>query len=80
MVTTAKDVVTGRVSGAKGTMSDTLSSAVVKTRGAVQDGMEKTKAVVSGSVSTVLESGTNKSIYVRRICKILFSDLRLFFF
>lgn len=47
---------TGRVSGAKDTVSDTLSSVVEKTRGVVQDGMEKTKAVVSGSVNTVLES------------------------
>ncbi|XP_008294574.1 perilipin-2 [Stegastes partitus] len=52
VVTTAKDVMTGRVSDAKGTVSDTLTSVV----GAVQDGVEKTRAVVSGSVSTVLES------------------------
>uniref|UniRef100_A0A3P8U2W2 Perilipin n=1 Tax=Amphiprion percula TaxID=161767 RepID=A0A3P8U2W2_AMPPE len=52
VVTTAKDVMTGRVSEAKGTVSDTLTSVV----GVVQDRMEKTKAVVSGSVSTVLES------------------------
>lgn len=56
VVTTAKEAVTGTVSGAKGTVSDTLTSAVEKTRGAVQDGVEKTRAVVSGSVSTVLES------------------------
>ncbi|KAM9426842.1 perilipin-2 [Pholidichthys leucotaenia] len=55
-VNTAKDVVTGTVSGAKDTVSDTLTTVVENTRGAVQDGMEKTKAVVSGSVSTVLES------------------------
>lgn len=47
---------TGKVSGAKGTVSDTLSTVVEKTRGAVQDGVERTKAAVSGSVSTVLES------------------------
>ncbi|XP_022066303.1 perilipin-2 isoform X2 [Acanthochromis polyacanthus] len=52
VVTTAKDVMTGRVSEAKGTVSDTLTSVV----GVVQDRMEKTKAVVSGSVSSVLES------------------------
>ncbi|KAM7377427.1 hypothetical protein PAMA_013962 [Pampus argenteus] len=59
IVSSAKDVVTNAkdvVSGAKDTVSDTLTSMVVKTRGAVHDGMEKTKAVVSGSVSTVLES------------------------
>lgn len=56
VVTNAKGVVTGTVSGARDTVSDTLTSAVEKTRGAVQDGMERTRAVVSGSVSTVLES------------------------
>uniref|UniRef100_A0A3Q4H1D2 Perilipin n=1 Tax=Neolamprologus brichardi TaxID=32507 RepID=A0A3Q4H1D2_NEOBR len=56
VVTTAKDVVTGTVSGAKGTVSDTLTSVVEKTRGAVHGGVDKTKAVVNGSVSTVLES------------------------
>lgn len=52
IVSSAKDV----VSGAKDTVSDTLTSVVEKTRGAVQDGMDRTRAVVSGSVSTVLES------------------------
>ncbi|KAJ0047265.1 hypothetical protein NL108_005398, partial [Boleophthalmus pectinirostris] len=56
VLTSAKDVVTGTVSGAKDSVSDTLNTVVERTRGAVHDGMEKTKAVVSGSVSTVLES------------------------
>ncbi|KAM6960251.1 perilipin-2 [Tautogolabrus adspersus] len=56
VVTNAKEVVTGKVSGAKDTVSDTLTSAVKMTRGAVHDGMERTRAVVSGSVTTVLES------------------------
>lgn len=56
MVTTARHAVTGRVSGAKDTVSDTLSTVVDRTRGAVQGGMERTRAMVSGSVSTVLES------------------------
>lgn len=56
VVTTAKDVVTGTVSGAKGTVSDTLTNVVEKTREAVQGGVVKTKAVVNGSMSTVLES------------------------
>ncbi|KAK7909710.1 hypothetical protein WMY93_014394 [Mugilogobius chulae] len=55
-VTSAKDVVTGTVSGAKQSVSGTLDTVVERTKGAVHDGMEKTKAVVSGSVSTVLES------------------------
>ncbi|CAL9694302.1 unnamed protein product [Knipowitschia caucasica] len=55
-VTSAKDVVTGTVSGAKDSVSDTLNTVVERTRGAVHDGMEKTKAVVNDSVSTVLES------------------------
>ncbi|XP_062301027.1 perilipin-2 isoform X1 [Scomber scombrus] len=59
IVSSAKDVVTNAkdvVSGAKGTVSDTLTNMVEKTRGAVQDRVDQTKAVVSGSVSTVLES------------------------
>lgn len=56
VVTSAKEAVTGSVSGAKGAVSDTLSTAVERTRGAVQGGMEKTRAVVSISVNTVLES------------------------
>ncbi|XP_029975416.1 perilipin-2 [Salarias fasciatus] len=56
VVITAKDAVTGTVSGAKDTVSDTLTTVVEKTRGAVQDGVERTRAVVNGSVSTVLES------------------------
>ncbi|KAJ0006561.1 hypothetical protein NQD34_013834 [Periophthalmus magnuspinnatus] len=56
VLTSAKDVVTGTVSGAKDSVSGTLNTVVERTRGAVHDGMEKTKAVVSGSVSTVLES------------------------
>lgn len=56
VVTSAKEAVAGSVSGAKGTVSDTLSTAVERTRGAMQGGMEKTRAVVSISVNTVLES------------------------
>lgn len=44
------------MSGAKDTVSDTISTVVDRTRGAVQGGMERTRAMVSGSVSTVLES------------------------
>ncbi|XP_072315065.1 perilipin-2 [Eucyclogobius newberryi] len=55
-VTSAKDVVTGTVSGAKESVSDTLNTVVERTRGAVHDGMEKTRAAVSDSVSTVMES------------------------
>ncbi|KAK2863228.1 hypothetical protein Q5P01_002761 [Channa striata] len=54
-VNTAKDVVTG-------TVSETLTSVVEKTRGAVHDGVEKTKAVVSGGVSTVLESRVGRLV------------------
>ncbi|XP_033992563.1 perilipin-2 isoform X1 [Trematomus bernacchii] len=50
VVTTATGAVTERVSGAKDSVSGTLSSV----RGAVYDGMDKTRAAVSGSVSTVL--------------------------
>lgn len=56
VVITARHAVTGRVFGAKDTVSDTLSTVVDRTRGAVQGGMERTRAVVSSSVSAVLES------------------------
>ncbi|XP_019951068.1 perilipin-2 [Paralichthys olivaceus] len=52
IVSSAKDVVIT----AKDTVSDTLTSVVGKTRDAVQGGVERTKTVVTGSVSTVLES------------------------
>ncbi|KAM9827353.1 perilipin-2 [Neosynchiropus ocellatus] len=44
------------VTDATVTVSDTLSGLMKRTRGAVHDGMEKTRAAVSGSVSSVLES------------------------
>lgn len=53
------------MSGAKGAVSSTLGSVAEKTRGAVQGGMEKTKAVVSGSVSTVLESRVVQAVSSR---------------
>ncbi|XP_068569579.1 perilipin-2 [Cebidichthys violaceus] len=56
VVTSAKGVVTDTVSGARDTVSDTLTCVVDRTRGAVQGGMDKTRAVVNESVSTVLES------------------------
>lgn len=59
IVSSARDVVTtvtGTVAGAKDTVSDTLTTAVGKTRDAVQGGVDKTRAVVSERVNTVLES------------------------
>ncbi len=44
------------MNGAKESVSSTLSEVTDRTRGAVQDGMEKTKTVVSGGVQTVMES------------------------
>ncbi|KAL0174244.1 hypothetical protein M9458_030212, partial [Cirrhinus mrigala] len=52
IVASAKDAVTG----AKEAVSGTMNGAKDRTRGAVQDGMEKTKTVVSGGVQTVMES------------------------
>ncbi|XP_053716348.1 perilipin-2 isoform X1 [Synchiropus splendidus] len=52
LVSNTKHVVTD----ATVTVSDTLSSLMKRTRGAVHSGMEKTVAAVSGSVSSVLES------------------------
>ncbi|XP_075968566.1 perilipin-2 [Anarhichas minor] len=51
VVTSAKGVVTGTVSGARDTVSDTLTCVV-----------DRTRAVVSGSVSTVLESRVGRLV------------------
>lgn len=37
-------------------VSDTLGTAVERTRGAVLGGVDRTRAVVSGSIGTILES------------------------
>ncbi|XP_029027932.1 perilipin-2 [Betta splendens] len=58
IVSSAKDA----VNTAKGTVSETLTNVVEKTRGAVQDGVEKTKAVVSGSVSSMLDSRVGRLV------------------
>ncbi|XP_016092229.1 perilipin-2 isoform X2 [Sinocyclocheilus grahami] len=55
-VTGAKEAVSGTMNGAKESVSFTLSEVTDRTRGAVQDGMEKTTTVVSGGVQTVMES------------------------
>ncbi|MFT7806321.1 perilipin-2 isoform X2 [Arapaima gigas] len=55
-VTGAKEVVTVTVNGARDTVSQTLTGVMGKTKGAVQDSVEMTKAVVSGSVNTVMGS------------------------
>lgn len=44
------------VGGAKDGVSHTLTGVMDKTKGAVQDSMEKTKAMVSGGVNTVMSS------------------------
>ncbi|KAI5609540.1 perilipin-2, partial [Silurus asotus] len=56
LVTSAKDKVTETMNGAKETMSHTLSHVMVRTRGLVQDSMEKTKLVVTGGVHTMMDS------------------------
>ncbi|KAG9464292.1 hypothetical protein GDO78_020188 [Eleutherodactylus coqui] len=45
------------VVGAKDAVVQRITGVVDKTKGAVQDGVERTKAVVNGSISTVLGSG-----------------------
>ncbi|KAG9465095.1 hypothetical protein GDO78_018912 [Eleutherodactylus coqui] len=45
------------VVGAKDAVLQRITEVVDKTKGAVQDGVERTKAVVNGSISTVLGSG-----------------------
>ncbi|XP_028329734.1 perilipin-2 [Gouania willdenowi] len=56
VVSQAKDVVTSTVSRVKGGVSGALTNVVEKTLDAAEDGMEKTRAVISGSVGAVLES------------------------
>lgn len=51
------------MSSAKDTVSDTLSSAVERTRGAVRGGMEKTRAVVLESrVVQLVSSGVDTAL------------------
>ncbi|XP_029462971.1 perilipin-2-like isoform X2 [Rhinatrema bivittatum] len=52
MVAGAKEAVTG----AKDTVAHTITGVVDKTKGAAQESMEMTKAVVTGSINTVLGS------------------------
>ncbi|XP_039614188.1 perilipin-2 isoform X2 [Polypterus senegalus] len=58
VVASAKDVVTG----AKDTVSTTIGGVVDKTKGAVHESVEMTKAVVNGSVNTVMESRVVKMV------------------
>lgn len=58
IVSSAKDAVTTARDVVAGTVSDTLNSVVGKTRGAVQGGVEKTRA----AVSTVLESRVGRMV------------------
>ncbi|KAK1797002.1 hypothetical protein P4O66_008404 [Electrophorus voltai] len=55
-VSSAKGTVSESVTGAKETVSLTLSGVVGRTRGAVQEGVEKTRTVVTGGVHAVMES------------------------
>lgn len=50
------------MNGAKETMSNTLSHVMGRTRGVVQESMEKTKMVVTGGVHTVMESKVAKLV------------------
>ncbi|MCI4377491.1 hypothetical protein PGIGA_G00204170 [Pangasianodon gigas] len=62
LVTSAKDRVTETMNGAKETMSHTLSHVMGRTRGVVQESMEKTRMVVTGGVHTVMESKVAKLV------------------
>lgn len=48
------------MNGAKETMSHTLSHVMVRTRGVVQESVEKTRTVVTGGVNTMMESRVAK--------------------
>ncbi|XP_076829370.1 perilipin-2 [Brachyhypopomus gauderio] len=59
LIANAKEAVSGAkdtVTGAKETVSHALNGVVGKTRGVVQEGVDKTKMVVSGGVHTVMDS------------------------
>ncbi|XP_027025213.1 perilipin-2 [Tachysurus fulvidraco] len=58
LVSSAKDQVTETVNGAK----ETMSNVMVRTRGVVQESVEKTKLVVTGGVHTVMESKVAKLV------------------
>ncbi|KAG9462369.1 hypothetical protein GDO78_014265 [Eleutherodactylus coqui] len=53
------------VVGAKDAVVQRITGIVDKTQGAVQDGVERTKAVVNGSISTVLGSGVGEMMINR---------------
>ncbi|XP_029464694.1 perilipin-2-like [Rhinatrema bivittatum] len=56
MVVGAKEAVAGTVVGAKDTIAHAVTGVVDKAKGAAQESMEMTKAVVTGSVNSVLGS------------------------
>ncbi|XP_029464907.1 perilipin-2-like isoform X2 [Rhinatrema bivittatum] len=56
MVVGAKEAVAGTVMGAKDTVAHAITGVVDKAKGAAQESMEMTKAVVTGSINSVLES------------------------
>ncbi|XP_060730361.1 perilipin-2 [Tachysurus vachellii] len=58
LVSSAKDQVTETVNGAK----ETMSNVMVRTRGVVQESVEKTKMVVTGGVHTMMESKVAKLV------------------
>ncbi|XP_060790931.1 perilipin-2 [Neoarius graeffei] len=60
LVTSAKDRVTETMNGAKETMSHTLNHVMVRTRGVVQESVEKTRVVVTGGVNTMMEGKVAK--------------------
>lgn len=50
------------MNGAKETISNTLSHVMVRTRGVVQESMEKTRIVVTGGFHTMMESKMAKLV------------------
>ncbi|XP_029464709.1 perilipin-2-like [Rhinatrema bivittatum] len=56
MVVGAKEAVAGTVMGAKDTVAHAITGVVDKAKGAAQESMEMTKAVVTGSINSVLGS------------------------
>ncbi|NWU17926.1 PLIN3 protein, partial [Cephalopterus ornatus] len=62
-VTSAMDAASvGAAQGAKDLMTNKVTEAVDLTKGAVQDGVEKTKSVVTSTVSTALDAALSQAV------------------
>ncbi|XP_008947476.1 PREDICTED: perilipin-3-like, partial [Merops nubicus] len=61
-VTSAMDAACEAKAGAKDLVTNTVTEAVDLTKGAVQDGVEKTKSMVTSTVSTALDAAVSQAV------------------